>query len=108
MQGIRRVAVCFALVAMMGGRVAVAQGAAATAQAAPVTRSTSPVPLVPAPPPSPTVQADGSVLFHLTMPHAEKVALLLEGEADPLPMNKTGDGEWSIHVPKLAPEYYSY
>ncbi len=109
MQGMRSVAVCFALVAMMGGQVAVAQGASAAVPAvAPVTRSTAPVPLVPAPPPSPTVEADGSVEFYLTMPHAEKVELLLEGDADPLPMTKTGAGEWSIHVPKLAPEYYSY
>jgi enterochelin esterase-like enzyme len=68
----------------------------------------SPVALEPAPPPGPQLQADGTVLFQLAMPNAAKVELHLEGLKDPLPMTKSTDGTWSVTVPGLAPQYYSY
>ena len=68
----------------------------------------SPVPLEPAPPHSPKLQPDGTVLFQLAMPNAAKVELNLEGMKDPLPMTKSADGTWSIAVPGLVPQYYSY
>jgi enterochelin esterase-like enzyme len=83
--------------------------AAARAQsAAKPPESAAPVPLAPAPPVSPQLQPDGTVLFRLVMPHAAKVELHLEGTKDPLPMTKAADGAWSVTVPSLAPQYYSY
>jgi enterochelin esterase-like enzyme len=70
--------------------------------------SAAPVPLAPAPPRSPILQPDGTVLFRLAMPNAAKVELHLEGTKDPLAMTKAPDGEWSVTVPRLAPQYYSY
>jgi enterochelin esterase-like enzyme len=70
--------------------------------------SVAPVPLAPAPPVSPQVQPDGTVIFQLAMPNAAKVELHLEGTKDPLPMTKSADGTWSVTVPGLAPQYYSY
>ena len=82
---------------------------AAMAQSAkPPVRSTSPVPLLPAPPVSPVVRPDGTTTFQLRMPHAAKVKLELEGEAHPFPMTRGAGGVWTVTVPKLAPEYYSY
>ncbi len=82
-----------------------------SAQQAPP-RPTSPVPLVPAPPTSPTIHPDNSVTFNLVMPHAEHVALEVEGFAKPFIMEKdpasTEPGHWTYTVPPLAPEYYSY
>ena len=42
------------------------------------------------------------------MPNAAKVELHLEGAAQPFPMTKGPEGVWSVIVPKLAPQYYSY
>ncbi|WP_124849846.1 hypothetical protein [Acidipila sp. EB88] len=42
------------------------------------------------------------------MPSAKAVELHLEGRKDPLPMAQAADGSWSVVVPALAPEYYSY
>jgi enterochelin esterase-like enzyme len=72
------------------------------------TESAAPVPLEPAPPVSPQLQRDGTVLFQVSMPNAAKVELHLEGMKDPLPMMKSADGMWSLAVPGLAPQYYSY
>src|SRR6266853_6880092 len=70
--------------------------------------SAAPVPLAPAPPVSPQLQPDGTVIFQLAMPNAAKVELHLEGTKDPVPMTKSADGRWSVTVPGLAPQYYSY
>jgi enterochelin esterase family protein len=84
-------------------------GMAVAQQARPAPRpAESPEPLLPAPPTSPQVQADGSAAFRLEMPHADKVALDLEGDAQPIPMSRGADGAWTVTVPGLAPEYYSY
>ena len=82
----------------------------AAAQQTVAPRPTSPVPLVPAPAADPTIQPDGSVLFDLLMPHAEKVDLELEGSPKPFAMAKDAAraGHWTYTVPALAPEYYSY
>jgi len=76
--------------------------------AAKPTESAPPVPLAPAPPVSPQLQPDGTVIFQLAMPNAAKVEFHLEGTKDPLPMTKSADGTWSVTVPGLAPQYYSY
>jgi enterochelin esterase-like enzyme len=71
-------------------------------------QSAAPVPLAPAPPTSPILQPDGTIVFRLAMPNAAKVELHIEGTKDPFPMTKAPDGAWSVTVPKLAPQYYSY
>lgn len=81
---------------------------ASAQQAAKPAESAAPVPLAPAPPTSPVLQADGTVMFRLAMPNAAKVELHLEGTKDPFPMTKAPDGAWSVTLPKLAPQYYSY
>ncbi len=68
----------------------------------------APVPLEPAAPASPQVQPDGTAIFRLAMPNAMKVELHLEGVKDPFAMTRGPDGRWSVTVPKLAPQYYSY
>jgi enterochelin esterase family protein len=70
--------------------------------------SEAPVPLAPAPPQNPQVQPDGRVVFKLAMPNAAKVELHLEGAVQPFAMIKGGEGMWSVTVPALAPQYYSY
>jgi enterochelin esterase-like enzyme len=82
--------------------LALAQSAAKPAESA------SPIPLAPAPLVSPQLQPDGSLIFRLAMPNAAKVELHLEGMKDPFPMAKAADGGWSVTIPKLAPQYYSY
>src|SRR6266853_3262565 len=70
--------------------------------------SEAPVPLAPATPKSPQMQPDETIIFRLAMPNAAKVELHLEGAAHPFPMAKGADAVWSVTVPKLAPQYYSY
>jgi enterochelin esterase-like enzyme len=74
----------------------------------PADEATAPTPLVPAPPSYPTVQADGTTTFHLKMPNAQKVELALEGRHDPIPMTREADMTWTVSVPAIAPEIYSY
>ena len=83
-------------------------GAASAEVGAKPAQSTAPVPLDAAPPSYPELQSDGTAVFRLAMPNAAKVELNLEGAKDPLPMIKGTDGEWSVSVPGLAPQYYSY
>jgi len=90
------------VIAGLGASASNAQPAKTTVQ------STAPVPLLPAPPASPQVQPDGTTTFHLVMPNATSVKLELEGPAHPFPMTKDAKGVWSVTVPDLAPEYYSY
>jgi len=85
---------------------ALAQQASAPARA--VQPSTAPTALVPAPAKSPQVDAEGNTTFTLTMPNAAKVELHLENVREPFAMTKGADGTWTVTVPKLAPEYYSY
>ena len=67
-----------------------------------------PAPLAAAPPSYPQLQADGTAVFRLAMPSASKVELHLEGVKDPFPLTKGTDGTWSVTIPKLVPQYYSY
>lgn len=96
----------FALLATLCCAVWLCPASAQPAAKAP--ESAAPVPLEPAPPTSPTLQPDGTVIFRLAMPNAAKAELHLEGTKDPFPMRKASDGAWSVTVPKLTPEYYSY
>ncbi len=77
-------------------------------KASPADQNTAPVPLVAAPPKYPELRADGSAMFRLLMPNAQSVDLHLEGKKDPFPMSKDATGVWSVSVPGLLPEYYSY
>jgi enterochelin esterase family protein len=81
-----------------------ALGIAALAQ---VKQSAAPVPLVAARAADPVVNAD-SATFHLKMPNAASVSLNLEGKHEPIPLTKDTAGEWSVTVPGIAPEFYSY
>jgi enterochelin esterase-like enzyme len=96
--------VCLALSTLFGVLTCAAQQAAKP----PVQQPSTPTPLVPAPLKSPQVNAEGDATFTLAMPNAIKVELHLEGAAQPYPMTKGADGAWTVTVPKLAPEYYSY
>jgi len=71
-------------------------------------QSAAPVAVPPTTLISPRLRPDGTAVFRLVMPNAAKVELNLEGMKAPLPMRKAGDGAWSVTVPKLAPQYYSY
>ena len=86
----------------------VSKSSAQQAAAPTAVQSTAPVPLVAAPTAQPVVGDDGTVTFHLVMPNAVKVELQLEGKHDPIPMTKGADGAWTVEVPGLAPQYYSY
>jgi len=103
----RRVVIGFLVFASsVSALTCAAQQTATPAQ--PVQRSSAPTALVAAPPKNPQVDAEGSVTFTLAMPNAAKVELRLEGVKDPIPMTKGADGVWTVTVPKLAPEFYSY
>jgi enterochelin esterase-like enzyme len=80
----------------------------ASAQPAAKPQPSAPVPLDAAPASSPQIQPDGTVIFRLAMPNAARVELHLEGVKDPFPLTKAADGTWSVSVPGLAPQYYSY
>lgn len=71
-------------------------------------KTTAPVPLVAAPQADPQIQADGSAVFTLAMPNAQAVGLDLENHKEPMLMTKGPDGSWTVTVPALAPEIYSY
>lgn len=85
---------------------------ASHAQQKPPSPSASPVALTPAPPSSPAIHPDGSVTFDLAMPRAQTVEVQVEGFAKPFAMvkstNPTEPGHWTLTIPPLAPEYYSY
>jgi enterochelin esterase-like enzyme len=67
----------------------------------------TPPPQPPAPIVSPEVHSDGSVAFRFLDPNAAEVKLGREG-ADLVPMRKDDQGIWSVTIPSLAPDYYSY
>jgi enterochelin esterase-like enzyme len=54
------------------------------------------------------VHPDGSITFRYQDPAAGKVLLNLEGAGKPLPMEKDGNGVWSVVTPPLPPEIYGY
>jgi enterochelin esterase-like enzyme len=91
------------LVLCAGSRLSPAQQAGTTPA-----RPTSPVPLVAAPQFDPLVHGDGSVTFTLEMTGAKQVKLTLEGRPDALAMAQDAAGVWTVTVPHLDPEFYSY
>ena len=71
----------------------------------------SPTPRPQQPPPrivSPEVQSDHRVTFRFRDPNAKEVAVLLEGQTKPMPMQKDDQGVWSVTTDPLEPDYYGY
>src|ERR1700739_977987 len=66
-------------------------------------RQTPPVPVT-----SPAVLADHRGTFRLRLPHAKEVRRRTDGAANPLAMQKDGEGIWSVTTEPLAPDYYGY
>src|SRR5262249_27917701 len=64
----------------------------------------------PPPPPlvSPDVQADHRVTFRLRAPNAREVTVSLEGNPEPIVMQKDEQGVWTATSDALAPDFYGY
>jgi enterochelin esterase family protein len=62
----------------------------------------------PAPVKSPDVQSDGHVTFRFRAPSAQKVAVAIEGQRDPVAMQKDEQGVWSATVGPMPPDIYGY
>jgi enterochelin esterase-like enzyme len=56
---------------------------------------------------SPEVHPDHSVSFRLRAPNAKEVSLDLEG-AEPMPMQKSDEGDWVLTSAVLEPDFYGY
>ena len=57
---------------------------------------------------SPEVQSDGRVTFRFRAPNAQKVEVSIEGQREHVPMQKDGQGVWSVTVGPLPPDIYGY
>jgi enterochelin esterase-like enzyme len=57
---------------------------------------------------SPEVHADNRVTFRFCGPNDKEVAVMIEGVAKPLPMQKDDLGVWSVTTEPLASDYYGY
>jgi enterochelin esterase-like enzyme len=57
---------------------------------------------------SPDVQSDGHVTFRFSAPNAAKVEITIEGQRDPVPMQKDERGIWSATAGPLSPDIYGY
>lgn len=57
---------------------------------------------------APEIHPDRSVTLHYKDANATSVMLSLEGSAKSSPMEKDTAGVWTVTVPSLAPEIYSY
>jgi len=57
---------------------------------------------------SPEVQPDGHVTFRFRAPNAQRVAVSIEGQRNPVPMQKDDQGVWSVTVGPLSPDIYGY
>src|SRR5438270_7161521 len=64
---------------------------------------TPPPPLI-----SPEVHSDNRVAFRLRGPNIKEVAVSLEGNPKPLPMQRDDQGVWSVTSDPLAPDFYGY
>src|SRR5262245_52326980 len=62
----------------------------------------------PAPAKSPDVQPDGHVTFRFHSPNAQKVSVTIEGQRDPVAMQKDDQGVWSATVGPMPPDIYGY
>lgn len=56
---------------------------------------------------TPEVHSDNSVTFRFLAPNAQQVKLAREG-AEPVGMQKDGNGVWSVTTPPMTPDYYGY
>jgi enterochelin esterase-like enzyme len=61
----------------------------------------------PAPPKSPDVQTDRSIIFRFRAPNAKEVLLSREGTTR-IPMTRDEQGVWSVQTEPLEPDYYGY
>jgi len=61
---------------------------------------TQPPPLI-----SPEVHSDNRVTFRFRAPNDKEVAVSLEGNPKPFPMQKDDQGVWSVTTDPLAPDY---
>ena len=57
---------------------------------------------------SPEVHSDNTVTFRFQAPNAKEVKLELEGSAEAQTMHKDDAGIWTLTIPPLPPDYYSY
>ena len=57
---------------------------------------------------SPEVQKDGRVTFRFNAPNARKVEVSVEGQAQPVAMQKDDKGTWSLTVGPYDPDIYGY
>jgi len=63
----------------------------------------------PGPPFSPVVNADHSITFRIKVPNAKAVNLIFgEWNITPHPLTKDTSGIWSITIPTVEPDVYSY
>src|SRR5213082_1730292 len=70
--------------------------------------ATTPAQTPPPPLVSPEVHADRTVTFRFRAPNDKEVAVSVEGNPKPLPMQKDDQGVWSVTTEPLAPDYYGY
>jgi enterochelin esterase family protein len=66
-----------------------------------------PVLAQPQPIQSPDVHPDRSVTFRFRAPNAKEVSLHLEGTKN-TPMQKDGEGVWTVTTEPLEPDFYGY
>ncbi len=57
---------------------------------------------------SPEVRSDNRVTFRFQDPNAKEVKLTLEGNPQPLPMQKDAAGVWTVTTDPVEPDYYGY
>src|SRR5205814_10693022 len=70
--------------------------------------TTAPAQTPPPPLVSPEVHADRTVTLRFRGPNDKEVAVSIEGNPKPLPMQKDDQGVWSVTTEPLAPDYYGY
>src|SRR3989440_3000537 len=70
--------------------------------------ATTPAQTPPPPLVSPEVHADRTVTFRFRAPNDKEVAVSVEGNPNPLPMQKDDTGVRSVPPEPLAPDYYGY
>jgi enterochelin esterase-like enzyme len=91
-------------------------GMLALGQANPAAAPPTSLPETSGPPPTPTVQPDGKVVFSLSAPKATSVILEADtaipggsgNKKNTVAMTANEKGVWSVTIGPLKPEYYSY
>lgn len=99
----------------LGFTTLVAQAPSPTPPASPTVSGATPQAAVPfgfpRGPKSPQIAPDGAITFRLLAPHADKVTLSGSWQvfqSPPLEMTKDQNNVWSITLPSLKPEVYTY